>query len=293
MSKRKLPKVGIFDPNLSQDPQYGNVSTLPDNHKRVHFHTEFIPQLPDTYYRHQIILPECKVPKISSSEIEKVTKITVPIIKNFSVQMIEGGKFEKESNAAAFIGLFESDTLSTGPFQNIDGSPGTAKLSTAENQEAIFILNKPISYFAFENDDSTCVSNLATRGYTMLQNYVNLFVVTKNVGPAQEQLSFSAYIDYVTCDTTYQDALIWQADFEKFIDHKLKYRVRIDEKNVTIISRGELQTLKAIDPSSFPPVVKNTSQVFKVATREVEEAALTTKEAVWAQTMKKYYADAE
>lgn len=289
--KRKLPKVGIFDPNLSQDPQFGNVSTLPDKYKRVHFHTEFQPTSQDTYYRHQIILPECKVPKISATEIDKVTKITLPIIKNFSVQMIEGGKLEKNTNAAAFIGLFETDILSLGPFQEVDGSTGTEKLDESTNQEAIFILNKPISYLGFENEDSTCVSNLASRGYIILQNYVNLFVALKNV-KLNEQLSFSVYIDYEVCDTTYQQALIWQADFEKFIDHKLKYRVHFDdEKNVTIISRGELQSLNAADPSTFAPVVKNTSKVFKVATRDVEMAALPTKEAVWAETMKKYYAE--
>lgn len=289
--KRKLPKVGIFDPNLSQDPQFGNVSTLSDKYKRVHFHTEFQPTSQDTYYRHQIILPECKVPKISATEIDKVTKITLPIIKNFSVQMIEGGKLEKNTNAAAFIGLFETDILSLGPFQEVDGSTGTEKLDEATNQEAIFILNKPISYLGFENEDSTCVSNLASRGYIILQNYVNLFVALKNV-KLNEQLSFSVYIDYEVCDTTYQQALIWQADFEKFIDHKLKYRVHFDdEKNVTIISRGELQSLNAADPSAFAPVVKNTSNVFKVATRDVEMAALPTKEAVWAETMKKYYAE--
>lgn len=291
MSKRKLPKVGIFDPNLSQDPQYGNVSTLPDNLKRVHFHTEFTPLSQDTFYRHQIVLPECGVPKISSTEIDKVTKISVPIIKNFTVQMIEGGKFEKETNASAFIGLFEADALSLGPFQDIDGSPGTEKLEETTNHEAIFILNKPISYYAFENADQTTVSNFAGRGYIILQNYVNLMVGLKNV-KLNEQLSFSVYIDYEVCETTYQEALIWQADFEKFIDHRLKYRVHFDdEKNVTIISRGDLQTLNEDDPSSFPPVVKNTSTHFKVATREVEMAAVPTKEAVWAQTMKKYYSE--
>lgn len=289
MSKRKLPKVGIFDPNLSQDPQYGNVSTLPDNLKRVHFHTEFSPTAQDTYYRHQIILPECNVPKISSSEIDKVTKITVPVIKNFQVQMIEGGKLDKVSNAAAFIGLFESDTLSLGPFQDLDGSPGEEQLEESQNQEAIFILNRPISYFAFENEDQTVVNNCAARGYIVLQNYINLFVALKNC-KLNEQLSFSAYIDYVTCETTYQDALVWQADFEKFIEHRLKYRCHFDdEKNVTIISRGDLSTLNNDDPTKFPKVVKNTSTLFKVATREVEMAAMPTKEAVWAQTMKKYY----
>lgn len=291
MSKRKLPKVGIFDPNLSQDPQYGNVSTLPDNFKRVHFHTEFQPTAQDTYYRHQIVLPECGVPKINSKELDKVTKITVPIIKNFQVQMIEGGKLDKVSNAAAYIGLFETDALNLGPFQDLDGSPGTEKLEEQFNQEAIFILNKPISYFAFENDDEASVSNCAARGYICLQNYVNIFVALKNC-KLNEQLSFSAYIDYVHCETTYQDALVWKADFEKFIEHRLKYRVHFDdEKNVTIISRGDLATLNETDPSTFPHVVKNTDTHFKVSKREVELAAMPTKEAVWAQAMKKYYSD--
>lgn len=292
MSKRKLPKVGIFDPNLSQDPQYGNVSTLPDNHKRVHFHTTFIPKAQDTYYRHQIIIPECEIPKIHSKEIDKVSKINLPVIKNVSVQMIEFGQPAKDDkDSVAWIGLFESDTLSKGPFQEMDGSTGTQILNGSTNQEAIFILNKPISYVGFRNEDSISVSNLAARGYIVLQNYVNLFVALQNV-TLNEELSFNCYIDYEVCETTYQEALIWKADFEKFIDHKLKYRVHFDaDKNITILSRGELQTLNTADPSTLPPVVKNTSNLFKVATRDVEMAALTTREAVWAETMKKYYAE--
>lgn len=292
MSKRKLPKVGIFDPNLSQDPQYGNVSTLQDGLKRIHFHTDMEPDSSDGWYRHQIILPECGVPTISDSRIDEVTKITVPIIKRFEVQFVEGGKLEKSSNAFASIGLFEADTLNIGPFQELDGSDGTLKLDTEKDQEAILIMNKPIAYECIENEDKTIVSNLAQRGYIMLQNYVNLFVGVRNV-KLNEKLAFNVYIDYEVCDTTYQEALIWQADFEKFIDHRLKYRVHIDEitKNVTIISRGEMETKFETDPSDFPKVVRNTSKLFKVATRSVERAAVPNKELIWAETMKKYYSE--
>lgn len=292
MSKRKLPKVGIFDPNLSQDPQYGNVSTLRDGLKRIHFHTDMEPDSSDGWYRHQIIIPECGVPKISDQEIDEVTKISVPIIKRFEVQFVEGGKLEKSSNAFASIGLFESDVLSIGPFQEFDGSDGELKLDAEKDQEAILIMNKPIAYECIENEDKSVVSNLAERGYIILQNYVNLFVGLRNV-KLNEKLAFNVYIDYEVCDTTYQEALIWQADFEKFIDHRLKYRVHIDDvtKNVTIISRGEIETKFETDPSDFPKVVLNTSKIFKVKTRAVERAAVPTKELVWAEAMKKYLSE--
>lgn len=290
MSKRKLPKVGIFDPNLSQDPQYGNVSTLKDGLKRVHFHTSFEPDANDGWYRHQIIFPECSAPRISESHIEEVTRISVPVIKNFSVSFVEGGKLEKQSNAFLSLGIFEVDALDIGPFQQVDGKPGTEKLDPDNNQESIMILNKPIAYELHENDDTSCVSNLAQRGYIILQNYVNLFVGIRNA-KLNEKISFSVYIDYEICNTTYQEALIWQADFENFIDHKLKYRVDIDEttKNVTIISRGQLTSKFETDPSDFPKVVKNTEEIFKVTKRSTERAAIPTKELVWAETMKKYY----
>lgn len=292
MSKRKLPKVGIFDPNLSQDPQYGNVSTLKDGLKRIHFHADMEPDSNDGWYRHQIIIPECEIPAISEHKIEQVTKISVPIIKNFSVQFVEGGKLEKQSNAFVSLGIFEADTLSIGPFQELDGSEGTAKLDPATHQEAIMIVNKPIAYECHENQDTTYVSNMAQRGYIMLQNYVNLFLGLRNM-KLNEKFAFSVYIDYEVCDTTYQEALIWQADFEKFIDHKLKYRVHIDDvvKNVTILSRGEIESKYNDDPSQFPVVVRNTSKIFKVATRAVERAAVPTKELVWAEAMKKYYSE--
>lgn len=287
--KRKLPHVGMFDPNLSQDPQYGDVSTLPDGLKRIHFHTSFQPEGQDGWYRHQIVIPECEVPKLSSKNIDEITKIRVPVIKSFRVQFIEGGKLEKETNATLFVGLFESDSLSLGPFQEMDGSTGTKKLSAENNHEAIMIMNKPIAYCAWENDDTTSVSNLAERGYIILQNYVNMFVSLKSA-KLNQNLSFNVYFDYVVCDTTYQEALIWQADFEKFITHKLKYRVSIDDfDNVKILSRGDLESKWGDDPSKFDPVVRNTEKLFKVSKRSVENAAVTTREAVWAETMKKYY----
>lgn len=291
--KRKLPTVGIFDPNLSQDPQFGNVSTLKDGLKRIHFHTSMEPDSQDGYYRHQIIIPECTIPTISGKEIDEVTRIKVPIIKRFEIQFAEGGKLEKQTNADLLIGLFEADKLSLGPFPDLDGQPGTEKLQPDEDTEAIFIMNKPAAYYQFENEDVNFVSNFSSRGYVFLQNYLNLFVGMQNL-KLNERISFNAYIDYEICDTTYQDALVWQADFEKFIDHRLKYRCHIDAtKNITIISRGGLESKYEDDPSDFPPFVRNTSKLFKVATRSVEEAAIPTKEVVWAQAMKKYYSETD
>lgn len=280
--------VGIFDPNLSEDPQYGNVSTLKDGLKRIHFHTSMKPQAGNGYYRHQIIIPECTIPTISSRNIDEVTQLKVPIIKNFAVQFGEGGKIEKQTNAKLIVGLFESDSLSLGPFLDLEGKAGTHKLEAADDSESIFIMNRPASYVIFENEDVNVVNNFAQRGFVLLQNYCNLFVGLQNM-KLNDRLEFNVYIDYEVCETTYQDALVWQADFEKLIDIRLKYRLDIDAaKNVTIISRGELESKFNADPSTFPPVVHNTTKIFKVATRSLEEAAIPTKEVVWAQAMKKY-----
>lgn len=278
-SKRKLPKVGIFDPNLSQDPQFGNVHDLPDSWKRIHLHFSGTPD--EEYYRFQIVFPECNIPKISSSHIDSVEKISVPVIKNFSVQFTAGKLVSSEF--AARIGLFEADCLLVGPFPQINGSPGVDPIDYEKYPEALFIMNKPIAYYCFQNNVEEKVSNLAERGYICLQNYLNVFSKIDN-----KEVSFNVYIDYVVCETTYKEALIWQADFEKFISHKLKYGVDVGTNSVRILSRGTMTMEEDADPSKFDPYVK-TSKLFKVQSRDVESAAIGTKEAVWAQAMRKYY----
>lgn len=288
MAKRKLPKVGIFDPNLSQDPQFGNVHDLPDSWKRIHFHfSGDIEQFVDKkqYERFQIVFPECNVPKISTKHIDSVERISVPVIKNFSVQFTEGSGLHK------LVGLFEADSLNTGPFQQINGQSGTRTIPFDRYQEALFVLNKPISYYIYDGESKSFnkISNLAQRGYVCLQNYLNLFfVVADIIDRSAGQVAFNAYIDYEVCDTTYKEALIWQADFEKFITHKLKYGVDISDNSLVVLGRGTMQRSSSDDPSKFAPYVK-TSELFKVQTRDVETAAIGTKEAVWAETMKKYY----
>lgn len=290
-TKRKLPKVGIFDPNLSQDPQYGNVSTLQDGYKRVHFHMTARPGKLDDFLRFQIVLPECNVPRISSDTISNVEQITVPVIKKFHVEWVEPNNLENKTQAAMYIGLFEDDQLSIGPFTQLDGSPGVTKIDPTKTIEPIFILNKPIAYSSLESDDHIETSNMAQRGYVCLQNYVNLWLGYKNL-KATNFFSCNVYIDYTTCETTYKEALIWRSDFEKYITGKLKYRVQIspDQNNVLVVSRGEVQAKEGTDPSNsttFPSVV-NTSKLFKVPERPTEEASLSTKELVWAKAVKTY-----
>lgn len=291
MSKRKLPKVGIFDPNLSQDPQYGNVSTLPDGLKRVHFHITARPEKVDDFLRFQIILPECNIPRISSTTISSVEQISVPVIKNFQVQWVEPNNLENKTQAAMYIGLFEEDQLDIGPFVDVSGNQGTIKMDPSKTIEPIFIVNKPIAYSCLESDDHIDVSNLAARGYICLQNYVNLWLGYKNL-KSTNFFSFNVYIDYEVCHTTYKEALIWRADFEKYITGSLKYRVTIspNQNNVLVVSRGTVDGKEGQDPSdksTFPSVV-NSSKVFKVPERPTEEASLSTKELVWSKAMKTY-----
>lgn len=288
-TKRKLPKVGIFDPNLSQDPQYGNVSTLPDGRKRIHFHMTAKPNKADDYLRFTVIIPECNIPTISADEISKVEKITLPIIKNFKAVMGEPGSLENKSVSAMIVGIFECDKFDEGPYPTMTGEPGTKKVPYKDVLEPLFILNKPIAYSYFETDDHQDVSNLAERGYILLQNYVNIFVGMKNMNK-NNHFTFNCYIDYVTCETTYKEALIWKADFEQLIQNRLKYRAAISPDNATVVlcSRGKTLAADSSDPAGFQDIV-NTSEIYKVPERSIEEASLSQKELIWAKTIKEIY----
>lgn len=289
MSKRKLPKVGIFDPNLSQDPQFGNVSTLPDGTKRIHFHMTMQPTKADNYLRYTIIIPECNIPTISASEISKVENITLPIIKGFKAELGEPNALENKSQSAIIVGLFECDKFDDGPYPTLNGGTGTRKIPSKDVLEPLFILNKPIAYTHFETDDHQDVSNLAQRGYIMLQNYVNVFVGMQNLNKTQH-FTLNLYIDYTSCDTTYREALIWKADFEQLIQSRLKYRadVSADSQTIILCSRGKTQSAESTDPTTFSPIV-NTSEIYKVPERPLEEASLSQKELIWAKTIKDYY----
>lgn len=284
--KRKLPSVGIFDPNYSEDPQYGNVSTLQDGRKRIHFHFFAEPPGADRYHRFLITLPECNVPKISSSHIDSVEDIYVPVIKNFHVNYVEPNNLEKKAVSAIYVGLFEADNLDLGPFPKPDGSPGDTALDPHKDIEGIFLLNKPISYHAYESDDTSEVSNIPEKGYICLQNFLCLYVGHKHLNKSNPH-SFNAYIDYNICKMKYKDALVWKADFEKMISPDLKYRVSTSKDETYIISRGGLQFDENADPSKFKPVV-NDSKLYKVSERDTYDATLSAQEMVWSLAINKY-----
>lgn len=288
-TKRKLPNVGIFDPNLSQDPQYGNVSTLPDGLKRIHFHLTAKPDNSDDYLRFTILVPECSIPTISADHIDSVEKISIPIVKNFKVQMMEPASFDEKSQGNVYIGLFECDKFDLGPYPQLDGSPGTQKVPHGDVVEPLFILNKPAGYFHYSTQDQVNeVCNLAERGFIFLQNYFNLFVGIKNAD-IKKTFSFNCYIDYKICDTTYREALIWKSDFESLIQNRLKYRAQVspDRRTVVLCSRGLTYANNNNDPSQFP-VLTNNEQIFKVPERPKDEAAMTPKQLVWTKAVQEY-----
>lgn len=265
--KRKLPVTGIFDPNYSNDPQYGNVSTLKDGLKRVHFHCVSIPGVTKNYERFQIIFPECEVPSIDTSKIDRVTKIKVPLIKDFVVDFVEPNGNKDQ----LYIGLFETDKFSDEfPRWERDQPEGEDEIKT-RFIEALFILNSPIAYKAVPSDMGM-VSNIPQRGYICLQNYANIFIGFRNF-KASTAYSFNCYIDYEVCDIRYEDAVVWKADFERMISAQLKYRINADGNGVSIISRGELEKEVSTDPTKFKPIV-NSSKTFKVTERSLTAAGL-------------------
>lgn len=283
--KRTLPQTGIYDPNYSQDPQYGNVSTLPDGTKRVH--TYFRDKVkPDDYYRIQILFPECTPPLIDSSRIGEIDEINVPIIKNFSVEITEESNLWDSFLANVIIGISEKDTLSLGPFPAIKEFAPDQTLPQS-NPEAIMILNNPIAYFTYAHSEKHAVSNIPNpkRGWICLQNYVNLFIATRDTDQTKF-LSFNAYVDYDWCKMKYKDALIWRADFEKNLNYNLKYRLYHSGDQTLILSRGDVAIHESNDPSKFPPFVNN-KQVYKIPERSLA-AAISPREVLWGETLKKY-----
>lgn len=285
--KRKNPSVGIFDPNYSQDPQFGNVSTLKPGLKRVHL--MFEGDLPTGFWlRWMITFPECDVPRIDSRNIDKVDEIIVPIIKEFTFVLSQSSKANDPGNKGVIIGgIFENSKLSrTFPqFNNYD-LPNEKDIRPYRG-ETIFALNSPIAYSVVNRGKLTHVSNMSERGYVLLQNYCFVHVHAESMGSASDTECFSAYIDYELCTMKYKDALVWKADFEKFISPNLKYRVFNDSSSTTAISRGDCEYRGVGDPAGFPDPV-NSSLLYRVATRDVEKAGLSDEEFAWTQAVKKY-----
>lgn len=285
--KRKTPSVGIFDPNYSQDPQFGNVSTLKPGLKRVHL--MFEGDLPTgMWLRWMIRFPECDVPRIDSRNIDKVDEIVIPIIKDFTFVLSQSSKANDPGNKGMIIGgIFENSKLSrTFPqFNNYDLP--NEKDTRLFLGETIFALNSPIAYSVVNRGKLTQVSNMSERGYVLLQNYVFVHVHAESMGSASDTECFSAYIDYELCTMKYKDALVWKADFEKFISPNLKYRVFNDASSTTAISRGDCEYRGVGDPAGFPDPV-NSSLLYRVATRDVEKAGLSDEEFAWTQAVKKY-----
>lgn len=285
-AKRTLAEPGIYDPNYSQDPQYGNVSTLPDGVKRVHTFFRDKPDA-DDYYRLQIIFPECPAPRIDSSKLSEVEEMDVPIIKNVQVVFSEESNLDKSVKANILVGIFEKDQLSLGPFPPIIEGAQDQTLDL-HNHEAVFLLNDPIVYYFFDGDRVICSNNIPNpkRGWICLQNYVNLFVSVHGV-QTDKYLSFNVYLDYTWCKMKYKDALIWKADFEKNIQFNKKYRLYHSADRTLIISRGNTGGMhEGSDPSKFPPFVNN-KDVYKIPERSLA-GAISPREVLWGETLKKY-----
>ena len=286
-AKRKLPSTGILSPNYSSDPQYGNVSTLPDGQKRIHIYFRTIPKEKDYYFRLLVLIPECEVPRIDPNNIDHVDEMNVPVIRNFTVTLTENSDIEKGSKGLIGVGLFEKDALSLGPF-NALAEHGPGQNLDLHNHEGVFIMNEPICYYFFEGASGQHVSNNIpndTRGWICLQNHVNLFVSVHSVAK-DKYISFNAYIDYTWCKMKFKDALIWKADFERNVPYQLKYRLVHQEPETLIQSRGELTYSESQDPSKFPPVV-NDQKHYKIPERSLA-GALSPKEVLWGKALEKY-----
>lgn len=285
--KRKNPSVGIFDPNYSQDPQFGNVSTLKPGHKRVHLLYEG--EIPtDFWMRFLIRFPECDVPRIDSRNIDKVDEIVIPIVKEFTFVLSQSSK-ANDAGSKGIIqgGLFENSKLSRNfpKFKNA-GAESDAEINLNRG-EIIFALNNPIAYSVINRGKLSQVSNMSERGYVLLQNYVFLHVHSDFMGSASDIECFNAYIDYELCTMKYKDALVWKADFEKYISPSLKYRVFNSSLYSAAISRGDCEIRAVADPGDFPDPV-NSSSLYRVATRDVEKAGLSDEEFAWTQAVRKY-----
>lgn len=287
--KRKNPSVGIFDPNYSQDPQYGNVSTLKPGLKRIHL--LFEGDIPSGFWiRWMIRFPECDVPRIDSRNIDRVDEIVVPVIKEFDFVLSQTSKACDATNKGVILGgLFETSKLSR-TFPTFENAGAAGEKDVRLNRgETIFALNNPIAYNLVTRGRETKVSNMSERGYVLLQNYVFIFVHCEYMGSANDIEGFNAYIDYELCTMKYKDALVWKADFEKFISPNLKYRVSNSATTSTAISRGDCQYSGSGDPADFPdPVSSTSSTLYRVAERDVEKAGLSDEEFAWTQAVKKY-----
>lgn len=285
--KRKNPSVGIFDPNYSQDPQYGNVSTLKPGLKRIHllFEGDLVSGF---WLRWMIRFPECDVPRIDTRNIDKVDEITVPVIKEFTFTLPQSSRANDPTNKGVIIGgIFENSKLSR-TFPQFDNyGLANEKEVRLYRGETIFALNNPIAFSVFNRGKATHSSNMSERGYVLLQNYVFVHVHAEGMGTGSDTESFNAYIDYELCTMKYKDALVWKADFEKFISSNLKYRVFNDASSTTAISRGECEYRGMGDPAGFPDPVTS-STLYRVAVRDVEKAGLSDEEFAWTRAVKKY-----
>lgn len=259
--KRKLPTVGIYDPNYSNDPQYGNVSTLKTGLKRIHVHYSGKPHNATNYTRFQCIIPECIVPTIDHSQINPIKDIDVPVIKNFEFTL------ECTTHSGFIVaGLCDVDKFTREDMPNLDRlSQEKASIDVA-HLEALFIANRPIVYHCITPYASSVVSNMNERGYIVLQNYINFFAFWEGLDTTLD-LCFNAYIDYTICRMKYTDALTWRSDFESMINPLLRYRVGKHNNATVLCSRGELEGESVDDPMTFADIL-NSDRVYKVHTRK-------------------------
>lgn len=259
--KRKLPAVGIYDPNYSEDPQFGNVSTLKDGWKRMHLHMDGPPQKATNYIRFQCIVPECTIPTLSRDEIKTISEIEVVVIKNFVLDM-QTNTSDKDN---IIIGICDVDNFSKDSLPPFDPEETTTAIPI-NRLEALFIANRAVCY-EYHGPYKTWshVSNFSERGYVMLQNYFNIFLMHTGASTSND-ISFNCYIDYEICKMKYKDAIAWRADFEKLINPNLRYRAGRHNGSVVMFSRGDLNAESVDDPTTFDPIVNN-SKVYKVSER--------------------------
>ena len=260
MSKKR--KTGVYSPNLTNDPIFGDTSTLPEGLKRIHFHTDFVNTAYNQWIRFQLQFPECEVPKMSPQSMEFVDTFDVPKIMNVTFQI--GMVHPKTKNTAAdcdfLIGCFERDQLSRDVDKLRSLKTENVKLDKQTQIESIFIVNEPIVYERYSTDHSFSpwqftlrVSNIPAKGFILLQNYLNLVVAFENID-RDLSMSFNVYVDYHICKTDYESAKIWASDYESLIGDAFKYRGVVDSKSSFLTSRGNVSVDTNADPEKFDEV---------------------------------------
>lgn len=249
MSKRKRGKLnpGVFDPNYSQDPQYGNVSTLEGGDKRIHFHFKGIKKSDqdNKWRRFEITIPDCDIPK---QDLRTLDSVRLPVIKEITFQPMD---YLSEKDSRVLTGVFEQKYLkykNFEPWQLVgDYETTPVNLDTTKDTQEIFLLNKPIAICSQYANKYSIQNNIRDRHWLLLQNTLNIFLEYSNPAKSKDfTFSISVYIDYGFETVCVRDALVWRADFEQYTSNFLKYRVKKNNtlnpmnEDCILISRGHM-----------------------------------------------------